>query len=425
MVFYFSVIYIGLVIIQPVEWIGFLEGIPAQELTILFGILLSFVSCNERLFSVVTSLPSKLFLSFIFFSILSVVGEGMSYAIGHIGVNYIKFYLGFLLLIIGVDSNEKLYKLMNYIVLFTLVVSYHCINLKHNGVEIGHGIGATAHVLNWRGSVQWLGAFFGSNTTALLLLFPLGVSLGLFFKQDKALKKVYYIMTTLVIGYSFLLTGSRGGFIGLLAILFYFGYIKLNIKLKVYLPLSLICMVLVIALKPQEEGRGLSESSTPERIELFHQGLQMFKEHPILGVGANQFPSNNHIRKTAHNIYLNHLAEIGFLGFFSFIMMFLIPFKAMLRVSANLKQSQKEDLILERSINIVIMSIIGFSTAAFFLSVQHEIPYILLSFITLIAINNKEDFSYSFKEIRTIVMLMIFVIALVYFAIQLYFSLFV
>jgi len=393
MSYFFAICYLGFVILQPGEWIYIFSNKPIIELSLLLGILSCVLTKSERLFKFIVSTPSKLFLAFTAISIISVYYLGLSNAISTVGGVYIRYYLGIMLLVTALDTNKKLYTAMKYIVFFAMIVSYHCINLYHNGVEIGRGIGTTNLELNWRGSVQWLGNFYGTNTTALMLLLPFALSLGLLFKQKSFLNRIYFAFSTALIGYSFMLTHSRGGFLGFLAIIFFFVFINLNLKFKTFAPLALLLFIVIMAVKPSEEGRGIGESSSPERVELLHQGIQMFKHDPFLGVGSGQFAHNNPIRKTAHNIYLNTLAETGLIGFFLFIMVYYLPIKAVFELKNmldnNLIDNTDDNEFLERTIYMSYIAIIGLLTATFFLSATNEIPYIIIAyFITSSMINN-------------------------------------
>jgi O-antigen ligase len=61
-------------------------------------------------------------------------------------------------------------------------------------------------------------------------------------------------------------------------------------------------------------GRGGAEAdaSTQERIECWRQGLQMWRDSPLLGVGPGQFVEHHTL--TAHNALVLSLAETGPLG---------------------------------------------------------------------------------------------------------------
>ena len=422
MIHLLSITYIGLVVLQPAEWIRIFEGIPIVELNLL--VILGFILLlkSEKFAEVLRSYPSRFFGGFIIVSILSVLaaGDDFSYAFGVIGYKYFKIYLAYLVLIVANDDPSKIRKTFFWTIVFGCVVSYLCINLMLTGVGVGAGIGLETQTLNWRGSVQWIGTFGGGNTTGLLLLFILAMSIGCLYKESSRIKQLFYLSTTAWIGTAFIMTNSRGGTLGLLAVLVYFFYIKTKIRLKVFLPMALVLVVLILVLKPQEEGRGISESSTPERVELYHQGLQMFKSNPFFGVGSSRFPNHNYVRKTAHNIYLNTLAETGFFGFFLFMTMLYAPIK---KIRDGLPSIDDEDLI-NRNIKTSFLISIGVGVSLFFLSADHELPYIVLALLVASANQINNTYNISSKEYRTIFKLIVLLIIAVYIAIQLFFTLY-
>lgn len=417
-----SILYISFIILVPAEWIRLFEGVPIVELTIVLALGLIVMFKASKLIEVVKSYPSRLFFGFIIISILSLLAneDSASYAFGIIGYKYLKIYLGYIVLVVANDDPSKLRKTFFWTILTGCIIAYYCINLMLTGKGVGAGIGLYEQTLNWRGSVQWIGTFGGGNTTGLLLLFLTAMSLGCLYKEKSRIKQIFYIGTTAYIGFAFLMTQSRGGFLGLLAMLGMFFYIKTKIRLKIFLPVSLMLVLAVLVLKPQEEGRGISESSTPERVELYHQGLQMFKNNPVFGVGSSRFANNNPVRKTAHNIYLNTLAETGIFGFFLFVTMIYVAAK---RTRDNLSSVDEASLI-NRNTQTTYLILTGIGVSLFFLSADHELPYIAFALLTAAANQYDGEYKISVSQYKVIVKLIILLLVAVYTAIQLFFMLY-
>lgn len=65
------------------------------------------------------------------------------------------------------------------------------------------------------------------------------------------------------------------------------------------------------------------DGSTQERMYLMQQGVQVWKEHPFLGVGWNNFRYYNDAQLYAHNNYIELLASLGIVGFLLYYAMFL------------------------------------------------------------------------------------------------------
>lgn len=75
-------------------------------------------------------------------------------------------------------------------------------------------------------------------------------------------------------------------------------------------------------------ARDVSSDSLGYRLSFWRAGLQMFREHPIIGVGVGQFryrfadyATIQFLRQPdAHNIYVEQLAETGVIGFALFLL---------------------------------------------------------------------------------------------------------
>ncbi|MGH9878740.1 MAG: O-antigen ligase family protein, partial [Nitrososphaerales archaeon] len=59
----------------------------------------------------------------------------------------------------------------------------------------------------------------------------------------------------------------------------------------------------------------LTEGTLNNRINNWREGLVTFTQHPLLGIGGNQYLSQNSLGKLAHNSFLSVLVELGLIGF--------------------------------------------------------------------------------------------------------------
>jgi O-antigen ligase len=62
-------------------------------------------------------------------------------------------------------------------------------------------------------------------------------------------------------------------------------------------------------------GRGM-DNDDGGRVALWGTGLQVFKAHPLFGVGPGNFSNFNGNFQTAHNSYILGMAELGVFGYF-------------------------------------------------------------------------------------------------------------
>ena len=71
-----------------------------------------------------------------------------------------------------------------------------------------------------------------------------------------------------------------------------------------------------------------ADMSTELRYEAWATGLNMFKLHPLFGVGPEQFVEHHFL--TAHNSFVLTLAELGFLGMFLFSSILYLSLKTLI-----------------------------------------------------------------------------------------------
>lgn len=120
-----------------------------------------------------------------------------------------------------------------------------------------------------------------------------------------------------------IMTKSRGGQIA--AMLVPGVYLVRRFGLVAVIPGAALATLAIIF-----GGRGGSnaETSTYERYEAWAQGLKMFKQHPVFGVGAREFAEHHYL--TAHNSFVLMLGELGFIGLFLFATVIYMTLKTLI-----------------------------------------------------------------------------------------------
>jgi O-antigen ligase len=162
----------------------------------------------------------------------------------------------------------------------------------------------------------------------------LGVTLALALVMScylLALNQRYQFVWLLHIPVSILaicLTGSRGAFlaIGVAAIIIPFSLAALD-KRKRWIVLSALIIFLgvVLAVIPKASWQRIgtihsefAEGTLTNRTRIWAAGLEVYREHPIVGVGSGAFGESVYSRLdipyVAHNSYLSILVELGAIG---------------------------------------------------------------------------------------------------------------
>ena len=133
-------------------------------------------------------------------------------------------------------------------------------------------------------------------------------------------KKLFWNLLFVLIPCSVLLVGvflthSRGSLVALMAVIAIAVYRKFGA-----IPAAIMAgatFALSSALS-WSGGRDISVQSGEDRMDAWSTGLELIKSHPIFGVGYRRFVEYNNI--TAHNTVVVCAAELGFVGFFFWVL---------------------------------------------------------------------------------------------------------
>jgi O-antigen ligase/polysaccharide polymerase Wzy-like membrane protein len=188
-----------------------------------------------------------------------------------------------------------------------------------------------------------------------------------------------------VLLYGLYLTRSRGGALAFVVTLCAAASRKIGRIPAILLFVVLISGGFVVSFA---SGRALSttDEAVSGRFDAWSEGLQMLKSQPLLGVGYGLFIDHHDL--TAHNSLVLCFAETGLIGYFFWFGLLLITF-AQLHGLKNLPGEEPIDVDLRDWASTLQLSLIGFMTAAMFLS-RTFIPmlYLLIGLsvaLTLIA----------------------------------------
>jgi O-antigen ligase len=226
---------------------------------------------------------------------------------------------------------------------------------------LGAGVLAVATVLtNQSSSVGVRQGAFNMNPNDIGLRIVLAVPMALYLAVvDK--RPIWPWVYRAVVGaasVAVFYTASRGGFVALIGA---FLMIPLTLgswtskqKLATVV-LVVIGSLVAIRMVPQrawtrlgETQSEITEGTMDARTVIWHAGLEVYSDHPFLGIGAGAFPvAVQQITATAwapHNTFLSVLVELGAVGFGIFAVMLFTLVTAALRMQT-----------LERSLWLVML----------------------------------------------------------------------
>ena len=179
----------------------------------------------------------------------------------------------------------------------------------------------------------WIGIFRNPNESAyaLVLLVPLA---GALFAGSHWIARIGLAAIVTAYLIAIYLTFSRGGVIGLLAVLGLLGWKQKSVLVRAFMVVALAAGLLVMALfwQRKDDFKDLRRDTTVnQRIATMKAGIAMFVDRPLTGVGPGcsmvayplYVPKEAHCgcqdQLVIHNAFIQVLSEMGLLGFLPFI----------------------------------------------------------------------------------------------------------
>jgi len=240
---------------------------------------------------------------------------------------------------------------MNFIVFLSLI---HCVDDQEKYdrlLKAWLGIHVFLAIIGIAKKGVGVGGFLADENDfclALNMLIPFPFFLAV---SASGKKRIYYVALTCLFLFVIMLTGSRGGFVGLCTA---FLYCWLRSKRKILVTfLVLVLSIFAYFVAPQTYGdrihsiteQGTSEGTGETRVYTWNIGWHMFLANPIMGVGQGNFPyvfgkyeldvtgsqepfhGRSVAGRAAHSIYFTLLPELGLMGTIPFLFIIFYTFK--------------------------------------------------------------------------------------------------
>lgn len=187
----------------------------------------------------------------------------------------------------------------------------------------------------------------------LILIFPLCVIIK---------KKVkWIILPTMLL--ALLLTKSLGALLSLYLGAGAYLYLRNDLPKKKFAFLAIISIFFIfifILRQGQVTQHTLPAFSIAARMSYWHDTAKIINAHPFAGIGMGNF--NLEQTRYAHNSYLQIWAELGMLGFFSFLWLIVIVFKsALIKLEAPLAHRRQIIPLITACIIFLIHNFVDFT----------------------------------------------------------------
>lgn len=380
-------LYLLLVLIRPQDYPALVDsfGLPLQPIMLIIAAVFWLFSPRKQF----DAPQYPLLLLFFCVLLVSHVFNGwIGGAIEQIG-KFAPVVLAFVVFANGLDRRSRILKIMATFALCAAVLAVHGIEQRQIGV------GWTGVELSQGTRIQYVGIFNDPNDLGMLFVACVPMAAYLSSRGGlMGLRRLFWLTIAAVLVYGVYLTDSRGALLSLLAMMGV--YIWQRRGVFVAGVLGAMAVAVLLALPSRFSEIDAEEASAQGRIESWYEGLEMFRGHPLFGVGPDMYTEYNPL--TAHNSFVLILAETGIIGYTIWLAFLIYGFRMMWagsrRIEAPLYADEEGDVDADamdfealdaridegRAIAMTLMlSMVGFFVSAFFLSRSYLVILYLLA----------------------------------------------
>jgi hypothetical protein len=360
--FFFLLLATGTIFLRPAEIIPALLALPIYN-----ALLLTCLAC-----SISELLNASSTRSLVHQPVgLCAVGMLAAVAVSHLGhselryaweasFDFAKTLIYYLLLIGLVNSPARLSRFLGVLLgLITLATALSLLNyldiVELHGVEhlereeVNAATGEVYHVRQLQGT----GIFADPNDLCLILVTGMGLSLYKMGDRRAGMFRFAWLLPLALLGYVLTLTYSRGGFIALIVGMLALFHARFGLKKTI--PLCLVALpVIFVLFGGRQTNLDSSSGSGQARIQLWLEGIQVFRQEPLTGVGKGLV--SEAIGQETHNSFIHCYPDIGFFGGTFFVGMYYYAFEALGRLGRDPARIRDPEL---RRLRPYLMSIIA------------------------------------------------------------------
>ena len=380
MTVYFLSLYIATILIRPMEW---WSPVLDYELVTAGAILVILVGFNTLLarFPIVWKNIPQVKAAALFFGavVLSQFTNLWLVGVQQAFQGFGKVIIFYFLIVVLVRTKKDFEILLWTFLLCTAWLGIHAIMQHH----LGHGFGGQEPLARKAnritGEIVYQAQAFGTFDDPNDLCAVLVVSIALFYTQfmrlTNPLLKTISLGGVGIVTYGAWCTNSRGGIIAIFGMLV--TYIVARTKGFSRYFILVVGFFSVTVLAPSRFAGGATEGR--DRAVLWGDGLNMFKSHPIFGVGYGQFGDYSDEGHVAHNTYVHTLAETGLVGYLPFFCIICLTIIQIRRLISLKNIITPEQFLLLTGLYAALS---GYLTGLYFISRQYQhIFYVLLGLV--------------------------------------------
>ena len=395
MQFSFFVLLTAILLLRPADIIPPLMGLPLYQSVILICIALSFGNILKQftMRSLLSHPISFCMVGLLVAIVLSHLSHMQLLLAAESGDYFFRICLFYFLLVATIDTPERFRRYLLWLLILVGVLTalpllqYHeVIDLPGLEAIMDRDDDVNIEQANYVQRLCGPGIFNDPNDLCLILVF--GILMSVYFRDTTApgLGRLLYLSPVPVFLYALSLTRSRGGLLTLAAGLL--GYFGSRFGFKKAVLILLLCTPLGMFLfSGRQTDIKLSGGTSHDRINLWREGMVLFKQYPLFGTGMNTYAE--HMGLVAHNSFVHAYVELGFLGGSLFLTVFAFSLRSFHSLQKDTRLKRHSHLCKLRDLLIGAFTL--FAVGFFSLSRCYFVPTYMLFGLATSYFNLIED----------------------------------
>lgn len=317
-------------------------------------------------------------------AMLSHLSHGMMWGVRKAGIDFAMILVYYLLAVAVVNTPQRLQRLLTSLAIFAVIISTLALLQYHGAITLPEQTVVQQREMDETGEENIIiprlcgtGLFNDPNDLCLLLIIGMGVGAFHVTNPNGGAGRLLWLAPLALFLYALAMTQSRGGLLAFLVAVFVLFHARFG-TLKAVAIAGLALPVLMACFAGRQTSFTAGTEAGQDRIELWREGMVLFKESPLFGIGYSLFEDHAHL--VAHNSYVHCYAELGFLGGTLFLGAFLVALLTLYKVGRP--GAVIADPALARLRPYLLAMVAGYATGMMFLSRAYIPPTYLMLAVT-------------------------------------------
>lgn len=224
------------------------------------------------------------------------------------------------------------------------------------------------------------GLFDNSNDLALHLVTIIPISIALALEKKSLLRKIVFFGIALLLVSAVIITFSRGGFLGLIAVTLVMVRKFARRSKTTALAALVLGIIFFLVVAPGSYSGRLATifdsasditGSSSQRTQVLKRSILVALRYPLFGVGLGNFHHKSFQELGTHNAYTQVAAETGIAAMIAYIIFLAHPLRRLRMIERELFERNENSRFYYLAIGLQA-SLIGYMVASFFAAVAYQ-----------------------------------------------------